>query len=208
MMSNWIKPIYDRTQSDIDFAIGKIAEWILYNISSAEYDEKVRIENEKLVLQEGRIEYVDDNVLVLDGDGRAYVDDGALVVKIGVVYDLKGCLNTIDINRIENNIKFLSERLLEYGYLPSVSVRQWTKDNLPTEVDIQRIVENIRSLISSFYQVSDAPSLPSKMSSYEDINQIEKNIDLIKYLLDCMVGSFHKSGAYKSGATMLLPIRR
>ena len=207
-MSNWIKPIYDRTQEDVDFAISKIAEWIAYNISSAEYDEKVRIENEKLILQEGRVESVDNDVLVLDGDGRAYVDDNAVIVKIGVVYDLKGCLNTRDINRIENNIKFLSERLVELGYISDVFTKEWVKDNLITELDIQRIINNVSSLISSFYQVSDAPSLPSKMTSYNDINQLERNIDLIKYLLDCMVSSFHQSGTIKSGAKMSLPIRR
>lgn len=207
MANLWREPIYDRTQDDVNFAINKISEWIIYNISSAEYDEKVRIENEKLILREGRVEQVDD-VLVLDGDGRAIVDNDALVVKIGVVYDLKGCLNTIDINRIEENIAFLSERLLKYDYPSTVSSKQWTKDNLPTEMDIERIINNVRSLISSFYQVSDAPPLPNKMSSYNDINQIEKNIDLIKYLIDCMVNSFRISGTFTSGATMLLPIRR
>ena len=207
MVNLWREPIYDRTQDDVNFAINKISEWIIYNISSAEYDEKVRIENEKLILREGRVEQVGD-VLVLDGDGRAIVDNDALVVKIGVVYDLKGCLNTIDINRIEENIAFLSERLLEYDYPSTVSSKQWTKDNLPTEMDIERIINNVRSLISSFYQVSDAPPLPNKMSSYNDINQIEKNIDLIKYLIDCMVNSFRISGTFTSGATMLLPIRR
>lgn len=207
MANLWREPIYDRTQDDVNFAINKISEWIIYNISSAEYDEKVRIENEELILREGRIEQVGD-VLVLDGDGRAIVDNDALIVKIGVVYDLKGCLNTIDINRIEENIAFLSERLLEYDYPSTVSSKQWTKDNLPTEMDIERIINNVRSLISSFYQVSDAPPLPNKMSSYNDINQIEKNIDLIKYLIDCMVNSFRISGTFTSGATMLLPIRR
>lgn len=208
MANIWREPIFDRTQADVDFAISKIAEWIVYNISSAEYDEKVRIENEELILREGRIERVDNDVIVLDGDGRAIVEDDALIVKIGVVYDLKGCLNTIDINRIEDNIAFLSEKLIALGYIPDVSTKQWSKDYLPTEIDIQRIIDNIRSLISSFYQVSNAPTLPSKMSSYDDVNQIERNIDLIKYLLDCMVNSFRKSGALKSGATMLLPTRR
>lgn len=208
MTNVWREPIYDRTQYDVDFAINKIAEWIVYNISSAEYDEKVRIENEELILKEGRVERVDNDVLVLDGDGRAIVDNDALVVKIGVVYDLKGCLNTIDINRIEENIAFISERLLEYDYPSTVATKQWIKDNLPTTTDIERIINNVRSLISSFYQVSDAPSLPNKMTSYNDINQIERNIDLIKYLIDCMVNSFRTSGTFQSGATMLLPIRR
>ena len=208
MANVWREPIYDRTQADVEFAIGKITEWIAYNISSAEYDEKVRIENEQLILREGRVEYVNNDLLKLDGDGRAIVEDDALVVKIGVVYDLKGCLNTLDINRIEDNVKYLSDKLIEFGYSPSVVTKQWSKEHLPTNIEIQRIIDNIRSLISSFYQVIDAPTLPLQIASYNDVNQIERNIDLIKYLLDCMVSSFRKVGAIKSGAIRFLPTRR
>lgn len=208
MANVWREPIFDRTQADVDFAAQKIAEWIAYNISSAEYDEKVRIENEELILREGQAAYIENDGLVLQGDGRAIVENDELIVKIGVVYDLKGCLNLLDINRIEGNIAYLSEKLSELDYPSNVSSKQWDKDNLPTEQDIQRIIENIKSLVKSFYQPSDAPALPSGMASYSDVNAIERNIDLIKYLLDCMVSSFKISGAYISGSTMSLPRRR
>lgn len=203
----WREPISDRNQADVDFAIQKIAEWIAYNISAAEYDEKVRIENEKLVLREGYVETTDEAV-ILQGDGRAYVEGDALVVKIGVVYDLKGCLNLLDINRIEENIAYLSQRLLELSYPNVVSTKQWEKDGLVNALDIPRIVSNIRSLVNAFYQPSDAPTLPESISSYDDVNAIERNIDLIKYLIDCMVNSFKKAGAFKSGSTTYLPRRR
>ena len=207
MANVWREPIFDRTQADVDFAIGKIAEWIVYNISSAEYDEKVRVENEELILREGYVTTTND-ALILQGDGRALVENDELVVKIGVVYDLKGCLNLIDINRIEGNIAFLSERLSDLAYPVSVSTRQWDRDNLPNEQDIQRIINNVRACVRDFYQLNEAPPIPDKMANYSDVNAIERNIDLIKYLLDCMVNSFKKTGAYKSGATNLLPLRR
>lgn len=206
MANIWREPIFDRTQEDVDFAVRKIAEWITYNISSAEYDEKVRVENEELILREGYAITTNEK-LILQGDGRAVVDDDKLIVKIGVVYDLKGCLNLIDLNRIEGNIAYLSEKLSELDYSSSVLTKQWDKGDLPTENDIQRIISNIRSLVDSFYQPSNAPALPSSMLSYENVNSIERNIDLIKYLLDCMVNSFKKVGSYKSGAT-ILPLRR
>ena len=206
MANVWREPIFDRTQEDVDFAVRKIAEWITYNISSAEYDEKVRVENEELILREGYAVTTNDK-LILQGDGRAIVDDDKLIVKIGVVYDLKGCVNLIDLNRIEGNIAYLSEKLSELDYSSSVLTKQWDKGDLPTENDIQRIISNIRSLVDSFYQPSNAPALPSSMLSYGDVNSIERNIDLIKYLLDCMVNSFKKVGSYKSGAT-ILPLRR
>jgi hypothetical protein len=206
MANVWREPIFDRTQEDVDFAVRKIAEWITYNISSAEYDEKVRVENEELILREGYAITTNDK-LILQGDGRAVVDDDKLVVKIGVVYDLKGCVNLIDLNRIEGNIAYLSEKLSELDYSSSVLTKQWDKGDLPTENDIQRIISDIRSLVDGFYQPSNAPALPSSMLSYGDVNSIERNIDLIKYLLDCMVNSFKKVGSYKSGAT-ILPLRR
>lgn len=206
MANVWREPIFDRTQEDVDFAVRKIAEWITYNISSAEYDEKVRVENEELILREGYAITTNDK-LILQGDGRAVVDDDKLVVKIGVVYDLKGCVNLIDLNRIEGNIAYLSDKLSELDYSSSVLTKQWDKGDLPTENDIQRIISNIRSLVDSFYQPSNAPALPASMLSYGDVNSIERNIDLIKYLLDCMVNSFKKVGSYKSGAT-ILPLRR
>lgn len=207
MASVWREPIFDRTQEDVDFAIRKISEWIAYNISSAEYDEKVRIENEALILREGNAVATQD-ALLLQGDGRAYVENDALVVKIGVVYDLKGCLNVLDINRIEGNIKYLSDKLLELAYPNTIISREWDKDNLPTEIELQRIIHNVRELIATFYQPNDAPALPNTMLAYDDVNALERNIDLIKYLLDCMVNSFKKVGATKSGTRMILPIRR
>ena len=207
MANVWREPIFDRTWADVEFAMQKIAEWIEYNISAAEYDEKVRIENEKLVLNEGYISLGKDK-LSLNGDGRAIVENDALVVRIGVVYDLKGCLNLFDINRIEENIAYLSERFTELSYPNSVRQKQWGKDGLPNTLDTQRIVDNIRSLISAFYSLPDAPPLPNSISNYDDINLIERNIDLIKYLLDCMVNSFKKAGALKCGSSVHLPIRR
>ena len=208
MANIWREPIYDRTQEDVDFAIRKIAEWINYNISAAEYDEKVRVENEKLVLREGQVEHIDNEALILSGDGRAYIENDVLIVRIGVVYDLKGCVNVLDINRIEENIAYLSERLVKLAYPAEVSTKRWDKNNLPTKLDMQRIIYNVQSLIDSFYIPSNAPSLPETMLSYDSINAIERNIDLIKYLLDCMVRSFRKSGTFKCGSTMFLPIRR
>lgn len=124
------------------------------------------------------------------------------------IYDLKGCLNVSDINRIEGNIAYLAKRLTELQYPPGVSTKQWTKEILPTESDVQRIINNVRACVNAFYAPSNAPSLPNRMITYNDINSIEKYIYLIKYLLDCMVGSFKKSATFQSGSTMFLPIRR
>lgn len=124
------------------------------------------------------------------------------------VYDLKGCLNVSDINRIEENIGYLAELLNDYGYFPDVSVRTWENADIPTENDIKRIVHNVSELVESFRQHSDAPTIPSSLMRYDDVNAIEKNLYLMKKLINIMEDSFKKSGTFQSGSTMFLPIRR
>lgn len=124
------------------------------------------------------------------------------------IYDLKGCLNLSDLNRIECNITYLAEQLESLAYHPDVRSRQWGIADMPNQNDVSRILANIRSIIESFYRPSESPPLPTTMVSYTDINAIEENLYLIKHLLDCMQNSFGKAGVKKSGATMFLPIRR
>lgn len=157
-MSEWLSPIYDRTQEDIEFAISKITEWL--NDSSF------------------------------------------------VPYDLKGCLNVADLNRIEGNIEYLSEYLSQLGYPSAVHIRKWSVEDIPIEQDTTRIVENIQSIIDGFLQPTNTPPLPDNMLTFGNINAIEENLYLIKYLLDCMVNSFRKSATFQSGSTVFLPIRR
>ena len=42
-------------------------------------------------------------------------------------YNLKGCLNLTDINRIEGNIQYLSDRLDELHYPPGTSCKVWNE---------------------------------------------------------------------------------
>lgn len=126
-----------------------------------------------------------------------------------ITTDLKGCLNVADINRIEGNISYLSERLSEYYYVTNTSSKTWERNGLPTKYDVERILRNVGELREVFYVPPDAPSVPSSLLGYEDVNAVELNLDLLKELLDTMIECFYKkSGNYKSGSTMFLPIRR
>lgn len=158
----WQKPIFDRTQADVEFAIQKISEWIVADITGNPV----------------------------------------------VVYDLKGCLNLSDINRIEGNISYLASQLTKLSYPSQVFTKEWTRDGLPTVADIERITNNVASLINAYYKPTDAPSIPIRINGYDDVNSIEKNLYLINQLLEAMIGSFRKSGTFKSGSTRMLPVRR
>lgn len=200
----WREPIFDRTLEDVEFAIQQLKEWKKEHTHSTD----IRVENDKFVLQDDGMVYIDNDEFVLQDDGIAYVENDVLVVHIGDVYELKGCLNLLDLNRIENDITFLAEKMESYSYSPNVRGKQWSRADMPNQNDMSRIIDNIRDLISAFYSPNDPPYLPNAMLSYIDINAIEENLYLIKQMLDVMQASFKKVGTIKSGSRMLLPIRR
>lgn len=200
----WKEPILDRTLEDVELAIRKLSEWKTRHTHLVD----IRVENDALVVQDEGTAYVNNDEFVLEDEGAVYVENEVLTLDIDDVYDLKGCLNLADLNRIEGNIAYLANKMESFSYSPNIHGKQWTNVDMPNQNDMSRIVENIRSLISAFYSPDNPPSLPTTMLSYNDINAIEENLYLIKEILDCMQSSFKKVGTIKSGSTMFLPIRR
>ena len=204
MANVWRNPVFDRTLEDVEFAIQKIADWKKSHTHSAD----IKVEDDSLVVKDAGTAYVTNDKLVMQHDGAAYVENGVLIVRVGDVYELKGCLNLLDLNRIEDNINYLAETMEKYSYSPNIRSKQWGRSDMPNQNDMSRIIGNIRALIDAFYSPDNPPSLPTTMLSYNDINAIEQNLYLIKQLLDCMVSSFKAVGTIKSGSTMFLPTRR
>ena len=204
MANVWRDPIFDRTLDDVNFAIKKIEAWKKHHTHSVD----MQVENDVLIVQDGNHAYVDEDKVVLNKEGAVYIEDGVAILDIDDVYDLKGCLNISDLNRIEENIAYIADRLESFFFHPNIYHKSWRREDLPNENDMVRILDNIRSIKSSFYSPSNAPLLPTTMLSYSDINAIEENLYLIKELLDCMESSFKKTGTIKCGSTTFLPIRR
>lgn len=204
MATVWRKPIYDRTSDDVEFASRKLAEWKQNHTHATD----IRVEDDTLLVQNRGVAHVDNDKFVLQDEGIAYVENDVLIAHIGDVYELKGCFNLLDVNRIEGNIAYLAENMENFAYAPNIHGKQWTRTDMPNQNDMSRIIGNIRALIDAFYSPSNPPSLPSTMLSYEDINAIEENLHLIKEMLDCMQSSFKMVGTTKSGSRMILPIRR
>jgi hypothetical protein len=113
--------------------------------------------------------------------------------------ELKGCLNRSDINRIENNIQFLSDQLASLYYFSEVYTKNWAVVKIPTVTEIERILGNVRELIGSFFQDKNAPPVPETMLTYEQVNHIEENLYRIKNILDDMISSFRECGTFNCG---------
>lgn len=204
MANIWRDPIFDRTSHDVSFAIQQISAWK----KSHSHVGDVNIYTDNLTINtDGEVSASGDAV-VLNTRGNVAVADNVLVVKLGLVYDLKGCLNLPDLTRIEDNIAYLADILTSYRYPITTNSKQWVNTSLPNAEDMKRIAANIRSIFSGYYTPQNADTIPEVMLSYRDINAIEHNLFLLKELLDAMQSLFIPSGTYKCGTTNRLPIRR
>lgn len=124
------------------------------------------------------------------------------------MYQLKGCLNVSDINRIENNINYLTEVLDSLYYFSGATSKTWNELGIPNLTDVRRILNNIDKIITNYYEPLNAPDIPNSMTYYYEINAIEEILLRIKEMIESMEQVFQKSGMFKSGAMRFLPIRR
>lgn len=201
-MAIWKDPIFNRTLADVTFAIAQIEAW--KNSHSHVGDVEVLTDTVKVAVN-GEVKVEDDFVKLQAGN--AFIENETLVLKLGTIYDLKGCLNLSDIIRIEDNISYLAEHFTRYLYPVGVNTRVWTNTSLPNLDDMKRIASNIHSIFNGFYTPDGAETVPEVMLSYQDINAIEHNLYLLKQMLDSMILSFIPSGTTKCGVRRL-PLRR
>ncbi len=123
------------------------------------------------------------------------------------VTELKGCLNATDLNRIESNTRYISEYLRAYGFQTNVTTKvDWTDESLPNAADVNRIIDNIKEIRNKYYEPAGMPSLPQTMVSFSDINAIEQSLLLFREMLLGMAGAFRRSGTFRCGQGMKLPM--
>ena len=204
MANIWRDPIFDRTSQDVTFAIQQIASWKHSHRHAAD----VNVDSDKVAVNTDGEAYVLGDVAVLDTKGNVRVENNVLVMELGVVYDLKGCLNLSDITRIEDDITYLSNLLVGYHYPIATNSKEWTTMGLPNANDMKRIASNVRSLFGGFYTPDEVSPIPEVMLSYQDINDLEYNLYLLKQMMDAMIAAFIPSGTHKCGSTNRLPLRR
>ena len=101
---------------------------------------------------------------------------------------LKAYLHAGDLNRIESNIAYLSERLKRQGYsIHVIAVNDWNRDDIPRAADIRHICESIAAITQAYYEPDDytgISDIPDRALHYSDVNSIEKNLSGIKDLID------------------------
>lgn len=85
---------------------------------------------------------------------------------------LKGALNFKDLNRIENNMEFLAN-LYEIENMNFKT--NWSYIDIPSRLDFQRIVDNLKVLVNRGKALKTTPKIPDlPLNSYQKINDLEK----------------------------------
>ena len=100
---------------------------------------------------------------------------------------LKGCYNASDLKRIENNIKYVSEDMLERKIIRvplTLTIKtDWIQSDIPTREDTIRIIDNINLLMSlSNQEIAHKfrTIYSSSQFSYSLANAIEYNLEVMK----------------------------
>ena len=82
---------------------------------------------------------------------------------------LKGALNSGDINRIESNIKMISDLLAIYAV-----TKEWDKNKIPRTSDFERIRSLVRK-IWEYGRMPDTPDVPeSPLNTWQKWNALEQ----------------------------------
>lgn len=124
-------------------------------------------------------------------------------------YDLKGCMNADDFNRIEGNIKYLSDKLNELYYHNSTNAfTQWDRESIPNVDSVERILNNMRVLVDKYYLQNGSPTVPDNIITLEAVNAIEEILQIIFTNIERMTNSFKKCGTIRCNNGLNLPLRR
>lgn len=105
-------------------------------------------------------------------------------------------------NRLEQWTTYLAAQLRSYGYAVTVTTREWTRTDLPTRGEVDRIRRNVDALQQGFYSLPDWREIVyNNTLGYEQANALEWDLQAIYTWLQRMVASFMYSGEIYGGET-------
>ena len=115
---------------------------------------------------------------------------------------MKGAYNYTDLNRVEEAVQYLADKLRERGYRVDIgAIKTWTMSSLPTMADMNRYLNNVKVIRSAFATLSTTPQVPTSIVglTYKEANDIEQIIFDVNRLLENMISVWFFSGDLYSG---------
>lgn len=114
---------------------------------------------------------------------------------------LKGCYNYTDLNRIESNCKYVMELRNKRGILKPIEIitKEWNMKDIPHINDFNRIRSNIISLMQDMTIPEYETIEFSNTIDYIKANILEKDLSIIKHLIETIEKEVHKCGTFYCG---------
>ena len=114
----------------------------------------------------------------------------------------KAAYNYTDLNRTEQAVHYLSDRLeLDGYYTGNITKEDWCREDIPRYSDMLRYLGNIKRLVEVYCLLPTSPGLPATMERFGIIeaNAIEKVLVDINYLIGQMEAAYHYCGETNCG---------
>lgn len=113
-----------------------------------------------------------------------------------------GYYNAADLNRVENAVAYLTNRLHTAGYsVNATAKRDWTVNDIPTVTQMTAYLADITAIRNSLSVFSSTPATPSDMDglTVQEANDIEKILLDVEDLITKMIAAYRHSGTFQAG---------
>lgn len=121
----------------------------------------------------------------------------------------KGAYNYTDLNRVENNCKYIMDLVNDVGILDNkiqlVIKNDWKMSDIPAITDINRIRNNILTLLDDLNIINFEQIKFDNTMDYKKANALEKNLSLLKEQLKIYNKEFMICGTFHCGSNELGP---
>lgn len=113
----------------------------------------------------------------------------------------RGMLTVNTLNRIEEKQNELKNLINGLGYWNTHAENKtdWKIDDIFTEADFQRIIDNENILRSAFFTHKNAPNTPNMSFHYEDINSLEAILVDLNVMINDVKSRYRRCGTFRCG---------
>ena len=109
----------------------------------------------------------------------------------------KGAYTYRDLNRVEEAVQYVAERLREFGYLPSLPITQsWNVEDKPSVEDFERYFSNVKTLRDAITVWGSTPEAPNDAVGfdYSKANALEQILVDVDQILTQISQAWFYSG--------------
>lgn len=114
----------------------------------------------------------------------------------------KGAYTYRDLNRVEDAVQYVADRLHEFGYLPVIPFTQsWSVEDKPNEQDFIRYFANVAMLRNAITVWGSTPAAPDGVNGFDvdKANALEQILVDVDQILNHIQASWFYSGDLFSG---------